>query len=82
MKKHKKEDYPIVKYRIVNGNGYSVCDGRGELEEELKRMNEFYESLKERNNKDCERFKPKYVVKVTEEYLELDTIIKGYVKEE
>ena len=76
MKKHKKEDYPIVKYRIVNGNGYSVCNGRGELEAELKRANEFYESLKKRKDKDCERFKPKYVVKVTEEYLELDTIIK------
>ena len=64
-----------MKYRIVNGNGYSVCNGREELEEELKRMNKFYESLKERNDKDCDRFKPKYVVKVTEEYLELDTIV-------
>ncbi len=80
MKKHKKEDYPIVKYRIVTGNGYNVCCG-GELEDELKRMNEFYESLKERNDKDCERYKPKYLIKVTEEYLELDTVIKEHIKE-
>lgn len=66
-----------MKYRIVNGNGYSVCNWRGELEEEPKMANEFYGSLKKkRKDKDCERFKPKYVVKVTEEYLELDTIIK------
>ena len=70
-KKNSKENYPIVKYRIVNGNGYVLCEGEEEFKEKLKRANDFYESLKARNDCDCERFKVQYVIKVTEEYMEV-----------
>ena len=30
-KKRSKEDYPIIKYRIVDGNGYTLCEGEEEL---------------------------------------------------
>ena len=67
--KRTKEDYPIVKYRVVDGNGYSLCEGENELKEKLKRDFEYYESVK--GGYDTERFKPQYVIKVTEEYIEI-----------
>lgn len=75
-KKRTKEDYPVVKYRIVDGNGYVLCEGEEEFKEKLKRAKDFYESLKARNDYHCERFKVQYVIRVTEEYLELDEIEK------
>ena len=69
-KKRSKEDYPIIKYRIVDGNGYTLCEGEEELREKLKRSFDFYNKIK--GEYDSERFKPQYVIKVTEEYLELD----------
>ena len=75
-KKHKREDYPIVKYRIVTGNGYTVCNSEEELHEALKRSAEFCEKLKEdadyNYDIDIERFRPKYIIKVTEEYIEIN----------
>lgn len=67
-----KEDYPIVKYRIVDGNGYQVCNSEKELHETLKRKMDFYEELVEKGKYDIERFRPKYIVKVTEEYIEIN----------
>lgn len=65
MKKVYPEDYPQVKYRLVTGDGPQV----------------FYswESVQNKINycrthpafKDCERFQPKYIIKITEEYLEV-----------
>lgn len=75
-KKRTKEDYPIVKYRIVNGNGYTLCENEEEFKEKLKRAYDFYNELKARNNYRCERFKPQYVVKVTEEYVELNETLR------
>lgn len=73
-KKKTKEDYPIVKYRIVTGNGYYLVEGSEEaLEKALKAREEF---IKEycKTEADIKRFSVQYVVKVTEEYID-------YVKE-
>ena len=65
-KKRTKEDYPIVKYRIVDGNGYSLVEGgEDELKEHLKK------DFKFAKEHDAKRFEPQYVIKVTEEYLEI-----------
>ena len=68
-KKHTKEDYPIIKYRIVTGNGYSLFEGsENELKKELFRKFEFAK----RNNE--KRFEPQYVIKVTEEYIDVSEL--------
>jgi hypothetical protein len=59
MKKEKQ--YPVVKYRVVNGNGYSVCD----TWEEVQKRIEYYKTNP--LFKDKENFQVKYVIKVTEE---------------
>lgn len=65
-KKRTKEDYPIVKYRIVDGNGYNLFDGsEDELKEHLKEDFNFAKRVEDK------RFEPQYVIKVTEEYLEI-----------
>ena len=64
-KKTKKEDYPIVKYRVVNGNGYTVCNTWDEVEKLIN----FYKT--DPVFKDEERFQVKYVIKVIEEYIEI-----------
>ena len=65
-KKRTKEDYPIVKYRIVDGNGYSLFeDGENELKERLKKDFKFAKNVNDKH------FEPQYVIKVTEEYLEI-----------
>jgi hypothetical protein len=65
-KKRTKEDYPIIKYRIVTGNGYNLFEGG---EDELKkRLKEDFNFAKRVRDK---RFEPQYVIKVTEEYLEI-----------
>lgn len=71
-KKRTKEDYPIVKYRIVTGNGYTLFDGNEDsLKQKLKERSDWVETL----TYDKERFKIQYVVKVTEEYIDLNTLI-------
>lgn len=72
MAKKTKKDYPIVKYRIVDGNGYSLCEGEEEFKQKLKKSFDFYNELKKTNTYRCERFKPQYAIKVTEEYIELE----------
>ncbi len=68
-KKRTKEDYPIIKYRIVTGNGYDLFEGsENELKEELYRKFEFAKKYND------ERFKPQYVVKLTEEYITIDEL--------
>lgn len=68
-KKHTKEDYPIIKYRIVTGNGYSLLEGsETELKETLKRKFEFAKKYGKK------RFEPQYVVKVSEEYITIDEL--------
>lgn len=64
-RKHSKEDYPIVKYRVVNGNGYAVCDTWSEVVERIGylKTNPSFRGK--------ERFQPQYVIKVTEEYIEI-----------
>lgn len=68
-KKRTKDDYPIVKYRIVDGNGYVLCKNEDELNERLERSIKFAKGLKPES--DVKRFMPQYVVKVTEEYMEI-----------
>ena len=66
-KKLTKDDYPIVKYRIVTGNGYTLYSGdENGLKEELKSSFDFADRYKEK------RFAPQYVVRVIEEYVEID----------
>jgi len=64
-KKSKKEDYPKVKYRVVDGNGYTLCDTWDGVEEKINyyKTNPIF--------KDKEDFQVKYVIKVTEEYIEI-----------
>ena len=71
-KKRTKEDYPIVKYRIITGDGYYLFDGDEEsLKQKLKERSDWIETLT--YNK--ERLKVQYVVKVTEEYIDLSTLM-------
>ena len=63
MKKEKQ--YPIVKYRIVNGNGYTVCD----TWEEVQKQIEYYKTNP--LFRDKENFQVKYVIKVTEEKIDI-----------
>lgn len=57
--------YPNIKYRLVTGNGPSMYYS---LEEVLKDVDKY------RNDplfKDKKRFQPKYIVKITEEVIEI-----------
>ena len=68
-KKRTKEDYPIIKYRIVNGNGYTLFDGsENELKERLKEDLNFAKRVGDK------RFEPQYVIKVSEEYIAIDEL--------
>ena len=69
-KKRAKEDYPIVKYRIVTGNGYTVADTEDELKSKLEWRKKFVEENCN-TEKDKKRFSAHYIIKVTEEYIEL-----------
>lgn len=64
-KKNKKEDYPKVKYRVINGNGYSLCD----TWEGVQKQIEYYKT--DPLFKDKEEFQVKHVIKVTEEFIEI-----------
>ena len=71
-KKRTKEDYPIVKYRVITGDGYFLFEGDEErLKQKLKERSDWVETLT--YNK--ERLKVQYVVKVTEEYIDLSTLM-------
>ena len=60
-----KKKYPIIKYRVVNGNGYAICDSWSQVEERIN----YYKT--DPLFKDKDRFQVKYVVKVTEELIEI-----------
>lgn len=53
--------YPIVKYRVVNGNGYTICNTWQEVKERI----DYYKT--DPLFKDKKDFQIKYIVKVTEE---------------
>lgn len=65
MAKIKKESYPKVKYRLVTGNGPSIYYSEDELNKKIHeyRTNSSY--------KDREDFQPQYIIKITEEYIEV-----------
>jgi hypothetical protein len=65
LMKKTKNNYPKVKYRVVNGNGYTLCDSW----EEVERKIDYYKT--DPNFKDKERFQIKHVIKVTEELIEV-----------
>lgn len=58
--------YPNIKYRLVTGNGPSVFYDWNEVLKQIEhlRTNPIF--------KDKERFQPKYVIKITEELLNID----------
>lgn len=60
-----KKKYPKIKYRVVNSNGYTTCDSWDQVEERITyyKTNPLF--------KDKDRFQVKYVVKVTEELIEI-----------
>ena len=64
-KKLTKEDYPITKYRLINGNGYTVCNTWDEVQERIKyyKTNPVF--------KDNTQFQIQHIIKVTEEYIEI-----------
>lgn len=61
----KNKQYPNTKYRLVTGNGPSVFYKWDDVQKEIEEL---------RTNpvfKDKERFQPKYIVKITEEIIEI-----------
>ena len=60
-----KNKYPKVKYRLVNGNGSSVIYNWSDVEKQIEtyRTDPLF--------KDKKRFQPQYVIKITEEYIEI-----------
>ncbi len=63
--KKKQLKYPIVKYRVVNGYGYSVCNSWEEVEAKIQ----YYKT--DPIFKDDDKYQIKHIIKVTEEYIEL-----------
>mgnify|MGYP003438381874 CR=1 FL=1 len=63
--KTKKDEYPKVKYRIVTGYGYTVVNSMEEVQIYVREAKEKYPH--------GGNLMPRYAVKVTEEYVELDT---------
>lgn len=63
--KKKQLKYPIVKYRVVNGYGYSLCNSWEEVEAKIQ----YYKT--DQIFKDDDKCQIKHVIKVTEEYIEL-----------
>lgn len=60
-----KKDFPKIKYRLVNGNGSCIFRNWNAVQKEIEKY---------RNDpifKDKERFQPQYVIKITEEYIEI-----------
>lgn len=72
MANKNQKQYPIVKYRIINGDGYHLTD-EDQLVETLKKNIDFANSMT--NEQDRNRFMPKHVIKVTEEIIPLDQIL-------
>lgn len=66
MAKNNKNDYPKTKYRLVNGMGYVLYDTWEEVEKKI----EYYKT--DPIFKDEKRFQPQYVIKITEEYIDLN----------
>ena len=62
--KDKKDEYPRVRYRIVNGYGYNVVNSMEEVEMRVK-------EIKEKYLPGCDLY-PRYVIKVTEEYIDIN----------
>ena len=61
----KNKQYPNTKYRLVTVNGPSVFYKWDDVQKEIEEL---------RTNpvfKDKERFQPKYIVKITEEIIEI-----------
>lgn len=69
---NKPKQYPVVKYRIITGDGYHLTDEE-HLIETLQKNIDFANS---RNEQSRNRFMPKHVIKVTEEFIPLDKLIK------
>lgn len=59
------QKYPKIKYRVVNGNGYVLCNNWKDVEKLIN----LYKT--DPNFKDKERFQVKYIVKITEEIIEI-----------
>lgn len=60
-----KNKYPKVKYRLVNGNGSSVFYNWSDVEKQIEKYRT------DLLFKDKKRFQPQYVIKITEEYIEI-----------
>lgn len=60
-----KKDYPKVKYRLVTGNGPSMFYSWDKVQEYITKIKEDPIFQKE------ERFQPQYVIKITEELIEI-----------
>lgn len=63
--KTKKDEYPKVKYRIVTGYGYTVVNSMEEVKIYVREAKE--------KHPHGGNLMLRYAVKVTEEYVELDT---------
>lgn len=69
-----KQKYPKIKYRLVTGNGPSTFYSLEELQNTIKRYEEELKSeeLVDKHfdiYKYKDRFKPKYIIKITEELI-------------
>ena len=61
----KKKDYPKVKYRLVTSNGSSMFYSWDKVQEYITKIKEDPIFQKK------ERFQPQYVIKITEELIEI-----------
>lgn len=73
-KKRAKQDYPIVKYRIVTGNGYYLVDGNKDALKKALEAREKFVLDYCHDEESKKRFSTQYIVKVTEEYIEPNEI--------
>lgn len=65
---NEKEDaFPRVRYRIVNSQGYTQYNTWSEVQERLQEIKREHPE----DSEDYELHKPKYIIKVTEEYMGL-----------
>lgn len=63
----KEDGFPRVRYRLVNAQGYTQYNTWSEIQEKLQEIKREHPE----GSEDYEVYKPKYIIKVTEEYMGL-----------
>lgn len=80
MAKSQPKQYPIVKYRIITGDGYHTSTP-GTIKEDLLRAIQHAEDVDKKDGTESykawlkNRFMPKHVIKITEELIPINEIL-------